>query len=80
MKTKSMIRVQTSDMMIGRAEGEMTCLRGNWPTAHASAVNYQAGHGIPPFDRQIITSEVSDQIILYRWLGDNANENLQDND
>ena len=60
MKTKWMIVTQTSDMMTYGSSGGMP--RSAWPL---SAEPFQAQHGIPPEDRQIIMSVVSVSIILY---------------
>ena len=66
MKTKLMIEVQTSDMMICRSSGGLPNPAWLLTTmAYASAVSYQAEQGISPSDRQITMSEVWTSIILY---------------
>ena len=59
---KSMIGAQTLDMMIFRSSGETPC--SAWRLT-ASAANYQAEHGIPTLEQQIIMSEVWASIILH---------------
>ena len=52
-----MIETQTLDMVIGWSSGGMP--RSAWQltaSAYPSAVSYQAEHGLPPSDRQIILS------------------------
>ena len=57
-----MIKIQTLDMMICQFLGEM--LHSTWQliasalSAVSAVFSYQAEHGIPPKDRQIIMSEV----------------------
>ena len=59
MKVKSMIEAQTAVMMICWSSGGMP--HSAWQltaSAYALVVNYQAEHGIPCLDRQIILSEI----------------------
>ena len=71
MKTKSMIAVQTSDIIICRSSGGMPHPAWLLTTmAYASGVSYQAEQGIPPSDRKIIMSEDWASIVLYRFLLD----------